>query len=201
MNGYGQAEDLSRRMQVGSARTALLRLCGLLWLAGCTASDLPPLNPPAAGPYTLGTGDQIRLTVFGQSQLSTSYFVSPQGMISVPLIGDVPATGRTTAELGAEVADDLRSRRLVVDPSVSVDILVYRPVYVLGEVEKPGAYPYQPGLTTLSAVALAGGFTYRAVTTSGTVVRTLQGTAQRGRVNPDSFLEPGDVLTIPERFF
>lgn len=179
----------------------MFRLCCLLSLASCTASDLPLLDQPAAGPYTLGTGDQIRLTVFGQPQLSTSYFVSPQGTISVPLIGDIPASGRTTGQLGAEVAADLRGRNMVVDPSVSVDILMYRPVYVLGEVEKPGAYPYQPGLTTLSAVALAGGFTYRAVTTGGTVVRTLQGVAQRGRVNPDSLLEPGDVLTIPERFF
>ena len=188
-------------MQFASARTASFLMPCLLWLASCTGGDLPLLSQPSAGPYTLGTGDQIRLTVFGQPQLSTTYFVSPQGTISVPLVGDVPASGRTTGQLGTEVAEDLRGRRMVVDPSVSVDILTYRPVYVLGEVEKPGAYPYQPGLTTLSAVALAGGFTYRGVTSSGTVVRTLNGLAQRGRVLPDSFLQPGDVLTIAERFF
>lgn len=188
-------------MQSALARTASLLMPCLLWLTACTGSDLPLLSQPNPGPYTLGTGDQIRLTVFGQPQLSTSYAVSPQGMISVPLIGDVPASGRTTGQLGKEVADDLRGRQMVVDPSVSVDILTYRPVYVLGEVEKPGAYPYQPGLTTLSAVALAGGFTYRGVTSGGTVVRTSNGVAERGRVLPDSFLQPGDVLTIAERFF
>ncbi len=191
-------------MHFASARTVLLRLpflLGLPWVAGCTGSDLPLLDQPTAGPYTLGTGDEIRLTVFGQPQLSTTYFVSPQGTISVPLIGDVPASTRTSEQLGAEIAEDLQSRHMVVDPSVSVDILMYRPIYVLGEVEKPGAYPYQPGLTMLSAVALAGGFTYRGVTSGGIVVRTSHGVAERGRVKPDSFLEPGDVLTITERFF
>ncbi len=176
-------------------------LLGLL-LAGCQpGGDLPVLDQPASGPYALGTGDELRVTVFGQVQLSTTYFVSPQGTISVPLLGDVAASGHTSAELGTEIAEDLRSRKLVVDPSVSVDIIQYRPIYVLGEVEKPGAYPYQPGLTMLSAVALAGGFTYRGVTSGATIVRTTGGVAARGRVRPDSFLQPGDVLSISERFF
>ena len=173
----------------------------LLALAGCSGGDLPLLDQPIAGPYALGTGDELRLTVFGQPQLSTTYFVSPQGTISVPLIGDVMASGRSSDQLSQEVREDLRERGMVVNPSVSVDIITYRPIYVLGEVEKPGAYPYQPGLTMLSAVALAGGFTYRGVTSGGTVVRTSHGVAERGRVRPDSFLEPGDVLTIAERFF
>lgn len=189
------------RMSRTSSPSAPLVLLGFL-LAGCQpGAGLPELGQPTAGPYQLGTGDVLRITVFGQTQLSTNYFVNPQGMIAVPLLGDVPASNRTSAELGDEIAADLRRRRLVVDPSVSVDIITYRPIYVLGEVTKPGAYPYQPGLTTLSAVALAGGFTYRGVTSGGTVVRTTGGVAATGRVKPDSFLQPGDVLTIQERFF
>ena len=183
------------------AQTALSCLSFLVVLTGCSGGDLPLLDQPTVGPYALGTGDEIRLTVFGQMQLSTTYFVSPQGTISVPLIGDVLAAGESSDQLGQEVADDLRRRRMVVNPSVSVDIIKYRPIYVLGEVEKPGAYPYQPGLTMLSAVALAGGFTYRGVTSGGRVIRTSHGVAERGRVQPSSFLEPGDVLTIAERFF
>ena len=189
-------------MRSVSVRTALLHwpivIC-FLWLGGCTASDLPLLNQP--GPYTLGTGDEIRLTVFGQPQLNSSYFVSPQGTVSVPLVGEVVATGLTSAQLATEIADELRTRNMVVNPSVSIDILMYRPIYVLGEVEHPGFYPYQPGLTMLSAVALAGGFTYRSVTSGGKVVRRLHGVAEVGRVQPNDFLDPGDVLTIRERVF
>ena len=183
-------------------RSVPLVLSGLLLLCGCqSGADLPLLDQSAAGPYHLGTGDELRVTVFGQTQLSTTYYVGPQGSISVPLLGEVSASGRTSDELADEITDDLRSRRLVVDPSVSVDIIAYRPIYVLGEVEKPGAYPYQPGLTMLSAVALAGGFTYRGVTSGATVVRTKGDVARRGHVRPDGFLQPGDVVTIAERFF
>jgi polysaccharide export outer membrane protein len=149
----------------------------------------------------LGAGDELRLIVYGEPQLTGNFYVSDQGYISVPLLGDVRAAGLTRAELDREVADGLRQRKLLVNPSVSSDVIQYRPVYILGEVEKPGAYPYQPGLTMLSAVALAGGFTYRGVKSTAQVVRTREGHAVEGRVGPENFLEPGDVLTIYERFF
>ena len=153
--------------------------------------DLPPLAQPAGGPYRLGSGDEIRLIVYGDEQ----------GYVSVPLLGEVDAAGLTQAQLGDAVASDLVSRKLINSPSVSVDVLQYRPIYVLGEVEHPGSFPYQPGLTMLSAVALAGGFTYRGVSDRAAVVRTTHGVAVQGRVDPGSFLQPGDVVTIYERFF
>ena len=163
--------------------------------------DLPPLAQPAGGPYRLGSGDEIRLIVYGDEQLSGQYHVDDQGYVSVPLLGEVDAAGLTQAQLGDAVASDLVSRKLINSPSVSVDVLQYRPIYVLGEVEHPGSFPYQPGLTMLSAVALAGGFTYRGVSDRAAVVRTTHGVAVQGRVDPGSFLQPGDVVTIYERFF
>lgn len=183
------------------SRSVPIVLLGFLLAACQPGAGLPLLDQPALGPYQLGTGDELRVTVFGQTQLSSNYFVGPQGTIAVPLLGNIPASNRTSAELGDEIAADLRNRKLMVDPSVSVDIIAFRPIYVLGEVEKPGAYPYQPGLTMLSAVALAGGFTYRGVTSGAAVVRTHGGVVTPGRVMSDSLLQPGDVLTISERFF
>ncbi len=173
-----------------------------LALAACSSTgDLPLLGQADAGAYTLGAGDELRLIVYGEPQLTGRFFVSDQGVISVPLLGDVRAAGLTRGQLDREIADGLKQRKLLVNPSVSVDVVQYRPVYILGEVEKPGAYPYQPGLTMLSAVALAGGFTYRGVKSVASVVRTRNGQAIQGRVMPRNFLEPGDVLTIDERFF
>ena len=171
-------------------------------VAACSpGGNLPRLDGASQGPYILGAGDELRLIVYGEPQLSSDFAISDQGEISVPLLGDLHAAGQTRAELGMQIAEGLRQRKLLVHPSVSVDVVRYRPIYVLGEVEHPGAFPYQPGLTMLSAVALAGGFTYRGVTRVGSVVRTRGGHAVEGRVTPEDFLQPGDVLTIYERFF
>ena len=95
-----------------------------------------------------------------------------------------------------------RSRgNLVRNPSVAVEIIAYRPIYVLGEVNKPGQYPYQPGMTVVTAVAVAGGFTYRAVQSYASVVRTSDGAAMEGRATRQDFVRPGDVITVFERRF
>ena len=173
----------------------------LLALATAACATTDPLPPPSGGPYRLGSGDEVRLTVYGDPQMSGEYDVSDAGDLSLPLLGDVPATGLTERQLCDRLADRLRAGHLMTEPSVAADVIRYRPVYVLGEVEHPGSYPYQPGLTMLSAVALAGGFTYRGIKDEATVVRTGSGAAVKGSVTPDDFLEPGDVLSVGERFF
>ena len=173
----------------------------LLALGAASCAAPAPLPSPDGGPYRLGSGDQIRLTVYGDPQLTGEYDVSDAGSLSIPLLGDVGAAGLTQSQLCARIAGALRTRHLMTDPSIAVDVLRYRPIYVLGEVEHPGSYAYQPGLTMLSAVALAGGFTYRGIKDQGMVVRTTGGVASKGSVAPDSFLEPGDVLSVSERFF
>jgi len=175
---------------------------GLPLLAGCggAGSDLPTL-PPAAGEYRLGPGDQVRITTFGEEQLTGEFRVGDAGRVGLPLLGPVDAARLAPRELQAEIAKRLRDTGLLRNPSVTVEVTAYRPFFVLGEVNKPGQYPYQPNLTMVAAVAVAGGFTYRAVTDYAGVVRTAEGRAMEGRAGRRDMVQPGDVITIYERRF
>jgi len=180
----------------------LLAVC--LLVAGCSApgADLPPIpNPPPGAAYLLGPGDQIRIITFGEEQLTGEFRVSDSGTIALPLIGSIPASGRTTKDIEAEITQALKQGKLFRDPSVSVEITAYRPIFILGEVSKPGQFPYQPGMTVLTAVTVAGGFTYRAVKDTASIVRTEDGKAVEGRAGRMTFVQPGDVITIYERVF
>lgn len=184
-----------------SRRAGLVALAGLA-VTGCNPGrDLPPLQPYVAGDYRLGVGDQVRIIVFGEDQLTGEFRVDDQGRIEVPLLGSVVAGGLTTPELGRSIATQLKQRKFLRDPSVSVEVAAYRPFFVLGEVARPGQYAYQPGMTVLTAVAVAGGYTYRAVTDYASIVRTRANVATTGRVSPAAFVAPGDVITVFERLF
>jgi polysaccharide export outer membrane protein len=119
----------------------------------------------------------------------------------MPLVGNVSAAGLTPSAFAAKLSRDLKSENYLKNPSVSVEVLAYRPIFVLGEVNKPGQYPFSPGMTMLTAVAVAGGFTYRAVETYASDVRTQNGRVITGKITPESFLAPGDVIKIYERHF
>lgn len=184
---------LGRRALVGSAFAGL---------AACTpGKTLQPL--PAYRPltYRLGSGDQLRVLVFGEEQLTGEFRVDDQGRIAMPLIGSVEAAGRSPKELEGDIAASLTKGDYLKNPHVTVEVIAYRPIFVLGEVTKPGQYPYQPGMTFLTAVAVAGGFTYRAVEQFGSVVRTIDNQAVTGRIDQSSFLAPGDVVQVLERYF
>jgi polysaccharide export outer membrane protein len=172
----------------------------VLLLFGCApGSDLPPIADYTTSSYKLGGGDQVRVIVFGEDQLTGDFKLDDQGDIALPLIGNVKGAGLTATELAGRISDELRRRHLLSDPSVAVEIASYRPVFVLGEVNKPGEYPYQPGMTMLTTVAVAGGFTYRAVEDYASVVRTTGDKAVQGRITPLSFVAPGDVIKVFER--
>ena len=172
-------------------------------LAGCAPGrELPflPAGPPNS--FQLGVADQVRVITYGEEQLSGTFRVGDDGTIAVPLLGDVKAQGLTTRRLADRIVAELKGRNLLREPSVSVEILSYRPVFVLGEVAKPGEYPYQPGMTLLTLVTVAGGFTYRAVEDYASVVRTEDGQeAAKGRLLPEAFLKPGDVVKVYDRVF
>jgi polysaccharide export outer membrane protein len=119
----------------------------------------------------------------------------------MPLLGNVQASGLTPSEFADRLDADLKEQKFLKEPSVSVEVLAYRPIFVLGEVAKPGQYAYQPGMTVLTAVAVAGGYTYRAFQDYASDIRTSNGHAEEGRVTPRSFLAPGDVVKIYERHF
>ncbi len=171
-------------------------------VAGCSpGSDLPPLPQNHLQAYTLGTGDQLRVITYGEEQLTGDFVVNDGGNIEVPLLGTVKAAGLTVTQLQAEMTDALTSRQLLKTPSVAVEVSQYRPIFVLGEVSRPGSYAYQPDMTVLTAVALAGGFTYRAVKDTQSVTRAASDHAAENRASPQSMLRPGDVVNVFERHF
>jgi polysaccharide export outer membrane protein len=180
-----------------------LALIGATLLAGCATpwTTLPPLPPAQTGEYLLGPGDRIRVITFGDQQLTGEFRISDSGDIAMPLLGTVHAAGLTPRQLGDRVGALLAQSHLFKNPSVSVEIVAYRPIFVLGEVNKPGEFPYQPGMTVLTAVAVAGGFTYRAVDDVFSIVRTTHDHATEDRAGRQAFLEPGDVVTVYERRF
>lgn len=174
-------------------------------LSGCAGpEDLPVLEQTSgsAGGYHLDTGDQLRVTVFNQPQLTGDYKIGANGAISMPLIGEISARGQTTGELEQALVRRLSvEKNLLVDPSVSVQVEAYRPFFILGEVRNPGEYPCPYDTTVLSAVAIAGGFTYRARTDYVSITRKIDSQPAERRANRDSVVQPGDVIYVYERYF
>ena len=152
------------------------------------------------GPYTLDSGDKLRIVVFGQDALSNNYTVDAAGQVTLPLVGAIEARGLTTAQLGNAIAGRLKSG-FVRDPSVAVEIETYRPFFVLGEVTYPGQYPYVPNMTVEKAIAIAGGFTPRATRDKVTITRKVQGAPARYTLPLRYPLRPGDTVEVSERWF
>jgi polysaccharide export outer membrane protein len=151
--------------------------------------------------YRLGAGDKVRIVVYGESDLSGEFDVpSAQGKIAFPLIGDVQAGGLNVGELQTEIEGRLRGGYLK-DPRVSIEVLTYRPFYILGEVTKPGEYPYTSGLTVLNAVAIANGFTYRADKRRVFIKRNNDPEEHEYRMSTETKVAPGDTIRIMERYF
>jgi polysaccharide biosynthesis/export protein len=181
---------------------AALLLPSLLLVAACTpGTDLQPLPQARAGTYRLGPGDQIRMLTYGEDALSEIFRVNAEGNISVPLLGDVRAGGLTTDQLAREVSQMLARRDLMKGAVIAVEVVAYRPIFVLGEVNKPGPYPYQPGMTVQQAAALAGGYTYRAFNPYVEVTRQENGHEVVGKLSPLAPVLPNDTITILERYF
>ena len=164
------------------------------------AAVLPGPAPGGDLPYTLVSGDKLRVAVFGQDGLSNTYIVDASGKITMPLIGPVSARGCTTTQLAHTIADRLRNG-YVREPHVAIEVEAYRPFFILGEVIAPGQYPYVPNMTVETAVAIAGGFTPRAFRYDVTVSRSSMGVTARQRVPLIAPLRPGDTITVSERWF
>ena len=179
---------------------ACLLLC-LAAVACAPGHGLPALPPTESGAYRLGVGDVVRLITVGDDTLTGEFRVGDSGMIALPMLGGVRAAGMTPDGLASAISEALVKANLFTAPSVSAEVTTYRPIFVLGEVSKPGQYPYQPGMTVVTAAAVAGGFTYRAISDYASVVRTRDGVATEGKATRQSFVQPGDVITIFERRF
>ena len=182
---------------------ATLPAFGLVACAAMVApgSALPPLPAPTPGPYRLGAGDEIDLRIYNQSQLSGQYVVDDSGFIDLPLIGLVPAGGSSPDQVSARIVTALQSQKLILHPSVAVEVSRYRPFYILGEVNTPGQYPFRPDMTVLTAISIAGGFTYRAEEEYAGVTRDRDSQAIQYRAPLNALAQPGDVITVFERRF
>ena len=185
-------------------RSALLFLtCALpLGAGGCMQPTLytGPLDGQPDGPYVLASGDRLRVIVFGQDNLANIYTVDGEGRISVPLIGPLKVAGGTTQDAARAIEAKLRNG-YVREPKVTVEIEVYRPFFILGEVLTPGQYPFVNNMSVQSAVAIAGGFTPRADQSYGEVTRPISEGLVTANVPLTYPLKPGDTIVIKERWF
>ncbi len=197
-----------RRIAIAAGLIVLTACAGGSSGGGQSAPQMVPVpTPPAAGApiaaaapaYKLGAGDKLRVIVYGEQDLSGEFDVTGTGRVSLPLIGQVQATGLTLEEFEQEIAGKLEQGYLT-NPKVSAEVLNYRPFYIIGEVEKPGQYPYASDMTVLNAVAVAGGFTYRANTDSVYITRG-DGAEVQYQASQQVKVLPGDVVRVPERFF
>jgi len=162
--------------------------------------DTPVSAPAQSMDYLLGAGDKVRVTVYGEESLSGEFFVTGSGLMSLPLIGEIKAGGMTVGQFQVAVQKAL-SDGYLKDPRVSAEVLTFRPFYILGEVEKPGTYPYTSGLTVLNAVATAGGFTYRADKKNVWIKHNGETTERKSELTPSTTVAPGDTIRLGERFF
>src|SRR5712691_4594123 len=190
------------------AHLLLLLVCCQL-LAGCGAgSNLGPATEAeqnaivetSKGSPRLQAGEKIRVTVYGEASLSGDYQIDPSGYLSLPLAGTVKAAGLTQAELEQELAKKFRSEYLRT-PRVTVSIMEFRPFYILGEIEKPGAYPYTSGLNVLSAIAIAGGTTYRGSRSTVLIQHPGESGMREYPLTGSIPILPGDIIRIPQRYF
>ena len=177
-----------------------LILCAVV--AACSGYKRPPtaFHETLTQPYRLDSSDRLRIIVFGQDDLSNTYTIDQAGYISFPLIGNVPARGKTQQELAITIAKSLRKGYLR-DPDVSVEVDTYRPVFVMGEVQNAGQYTYVAGMTVQNAIATAGGFSARAQQQNVDITRQVNGEILNGRVPISDPIRPGDTLYVRERYF
>ena len=150
--------------------------------------------------YVLGTGDMIRIQVYDEEDLYLESRVSDRGVISYPFLGELKVIGLTPDQLGRLITSKLKGDYLI-NPKVSVDILEYRQFYVNGEVEAPGGFPFQPGITVRKAISVAGGFKERASKEKVFVIHDGNSRGKSTKIGLDALVKPGDIITVEESFF
>ena len=184
-------------------------------IGGCSSSSPPTPVEAAAAPggataqgaalgdinsYRLGPGDALRVTVFRHEDLSGEFRLDGDGYFALPLVGEILGGGRTSRQLENEIEGALKSGGYLVEPQVSIEVLNYRPFYIIGEVNNPGSFEYVNGMTVINAVALAGGFTYRA-DQDDIVISRGGSSGPELEAAPDTEVLPGDIIEVQERFF
>lgn len=187
-----------------SAGCFILSVLTLLLVAGDPSTSFAQgrqaSSASPSGAYILGPTDRVRLKVYGEADITGEYEVDSNGFVSIPLAGHIKAAGLTTRQLEKGIMSAL-SKGIVRDPRVNVEIALYRPFYILGEVKKSGEYPYRVGLTVMDAVATAGGFTYRANENKVYLRRSGSTVEEVYPLDAPVLIFPGDNVRVPERYF
>jgi len=178
-----------------------------LQVAGCytdfgpIAAEPQPVLHPSSVATTLQSGETLKVTIYGEEALTGPYTISPAGNITMPLVGNIQAAGRSRSELEREITSRYSSGKYLQEPKVTVDVVAYRPFYIFGETLRPGAYPYSSDLNVLTAITIAGGFTYRANRNSVLIQRAGQEVWQEYPLSSTVAIAPGDLIRVPERYF
>lgn len=189
-------------------KIAKMRLRGAAVLVVALALGACASTPKQAAPtvsevrdYRLGAGDGLRLIFYGEDKLNGEYSIGSDGRVALPLVGSIEASGKTLPELQEAVRAAYARGGYLLDPKVAVEILQYRPFFVLGEVNAPGQYPFIPGMTVRQAIATAKGYTYRAQQGNAMITRWGETSEVPYKLSPGTAVAPGDTIRIPERHF
>jgi len=178
-----------------------------LQVAGCytdygpVSAEPEPILRSSNVATHLQAGDTLKVNIYGEEALSGSYVIDPSGNITMPLVGSIGAAGRTRSELQREITSKYVSGKYLQEPKVTVDVTAYRPIYVVGETLRPGAYPYTSGLNVLTAITQAGGLTYRASRDTVFVQHAGEEVWQMYPLSASVVIAPGDLIRVPERYF
>ena len=178
-------------------------LAAFALLGACSSplGSLPPVSAASASEYRLQPGDELLVTIQDVAQADRSYIIDSGGTISLPLLQEVKDAGLRVREVENRIAEEFRARELLKNPIISVQAGALRPFYVIGEVNSPGEINYRQGMTVLSAISAAGGYTYRAQEGQVEVVRTVNGQEVRSKASEDTLIQPGDRIRVYERWF
>jgi protein involved in polysaccharide export with SLBB domain len=200
--------NASPDFMIAKFRSVAIVLLAGLQVAGCYTDygpvelDAKPVSLSGAGLAThLQPGNKLKVTVYGEEALTGDYDISPSGYVTMPLIGAIRASGRTQSEFGRDIATRYRSGGFLQDPNVTVAVVQFQSIYVLGEATNPGEYPFRSGLNVHMAVAMAGGFTYRASRTTVLIRHIGEQVWKEYPLTEPVPIAPGDLIRVPERYF
>lgn len=175
-------------------------LCIFIFLSSIVSPIICAQESEEGYLYRLGAGDQLNIKVFNQKDLTGEYTINGVGNLSLPLIGTIKAQNLSIKELEDVLANKLKPDYLL-NPQINIEVINYRPYYILGEINSAGSYPYVSGMTYLNSVAIAGGFTYRAKKSYAIVIRSNDPDQKEIEVQMDMLVMPGDIIHIDERLF
>lgn len=183
--------------------TIILMAVSAIFAVGCTSAAAGLNTVPAVETqeYRLVSGDKIRISVPDLQGADGEYLIDQTGTVSLPLIQEVKVAGLTLREAEGAITKVILDRSILVRPTVTIQAVGLRPVYILGEVNKPGEYSFRDGLTIFSIVSMAGGYTYRANTKSVTITRSVNGRVTTGKAGENTVVMPGDQIRVVEKWF